>query len=195
MDIILASSNKGKIKEFREILSPYGFNVLSLADINYYEEIVEDGTTFFENAFIKAKTIYEHTKTFVISDDSGICVDYLNGEPGIYSARYHNLSKDKDRNLLILKLLEGQTNRRAHFHCTIVLYMGEDNYKSFDGQVYGSIDYEEKGTNGFGYDSIFIPDGYDLTFGLLDSSIKDEISHRAIAVKQLLEYLENDFNN
>lgn len=195
MDIILASNNQGKIKEFKKILAPFGFNVLSLADINYFDEIVEDGTTFFENALIKAKTIYEYTKTPVISDDSGICVDYLNGEPGVYSARYHNLFGDKDRNLLILKLLEGQTLRTAHFHCTIVLYMGEGNYKSFDGEVYGKIDYEEKGTNGFGYDSIFIPDGYDMTFGLLDSSIKDEISHRAKAIKLLVRYLEDDFNN
>ena len=195
MDIILASNNAGKIKEFRKILSPFGINVLSLSDINYFDEIVEDGNSFFENAYIKAKTIYDYAKTPVISDDSGLCVDFLNGEPGIYSARYHNLTTDKARNILILKLLEGQKLRKAHFHCTIVLYMGENNYKTFDGQVYGQIDYEEKGNNGFGYDSIFGPDGYDLTFGMLDSDIKDKISHRAKAIELLLRYLENDFSN
>ena len=195
MDIILASNNNGKIKEFKKILSKFNINVIPMRDINFNEEIVEDGNTFFENALIKAKTIHEFSNLPVISDDSGICVDYLNGEPGIYSARYHGLSGDDERNELLIKLLEGVENRKAHFHCSIVLYISKDKILHFDGQVYGTIHEKIEGTNGFGYDSIFIPDGYTETFGILDYEIKNKISHRAIAISKLVEYFENDFNN
>ena len=195
MDIILASNNQGKIKEFKKILKRFDINVIPMRDINFCDEIVEDGNTFFENAFIKAKTIHEFTKLPVISDDSGICVHYLNGEPGIYSARYHGLNGDDERNELLIKLMEGVSDRRAYFHCSIVLYISKDRYHEFSGEVYGNLSDTIRGTNGFGYDSIFIPLGYTDTFGMLDTEIKNKISHRAIAISKLVEFFENDFNN
>ena len=193
--MILASKNKGKIIEFKEILAKFNIEVISLLDLNFNEEIVEDGTTFEENALIKAKTIYEIYHLPVISDDSGLCVFALNGAPGVYSARYGGVETDLDRTNLVLKHMEGITNREAYFHCSIVLYLEDGNYKHFEGRVYGDLDYEVKGENGFGYDVIFIPKGYNDTFGIISSDIKNEISHRANALKSLVSYLENDFNN
>ena len=194
MKIVLASQNAGKIKEFKEILSRFGIEVLSLKDIDFHDEIIEDGTTFEENAVIKAKTIYNVVKIPVIADDSGICVDYLSGAPGIYSARYGGVETDTDRNLLLLKNMEGVTERNAHFHCSLVLYLADNEYVHFKGIVEGVIDHELTGGNGFGYDVLFIPDGYTETFGILPDEIKNKISHRAKAINQLVEYLENDFN-
>lgn len=195
MKIILASKNAGKIREFKEILKPFGFEVLSLKDINFNDEIVEDGNTFEENALIKAKTIYNLMNIPVISDDSGICVKHLNWAPGIYSARYGGLDEEADRIKLILKQMEGVEDREAYFHCSIVMYLSNNKYLHFMGTVEGTLDYVEKGNNGFGYDVIFIPNGYNNTFGELSSDIKNEISHRAKAIKALVRYLENDFNN
>ena len=195
MDIILASNNQGKIKEFKKILKEFDINVIPMKDINFHGEIVEDGNSFFENALIKAKTIHEFSGLPVISDDSGICVDALGGEPGIYSARYHGVETDHGRNVHLLELMEGVKDRGAHFHCSIVLYISKDKYFEFEGKVYGNVGYSIEGTNGFGYDSLFIPNGYDKTFGLLPDEIKDNISHRANAIKKLVEYFKNDFNN
>ena len=195
MKIILASKNNGKVKEFKEILYKFNIEVISLLDLEFNEEIVEDGTTFESNALIKAKTIYDLYHLPVISDDSGLCVDALNGAPGVYSARYGGVETDLDRTNLVLKHMEGVSNRNAYFHCSIVLYLSEGNYKHFEGRVYGDLDYEVKGENGFGYDVIFIPKGYSDTFGIIDSEIKNQISHRANALRSLIEYLENDFNN
>jgi len=195
VQIILATNNNGKLKEFKEILAPFGLEVKGLKDIGYYEDIIEDGNSFFENALIKAKTIYEYTNLPVISDDSGICVDALNGEPGIYTARYGNLNSDAERRLYLLKKLEGVDNRKAHFHCAIVFYMNKDKYEAFEGKAYGDIALCEKGVNGFGYDSIFIPEGYKETFAELDSYQKYLISHRGKATKAFVEYIKNDFIN
>ena len=195
MKIILASNNPGKIKEFREILSKFNIMVVSLKELGFDGDIVEDGLTFEENAIIKAKTIYEKYRIPVISDDSGLCVDALGGAPGIYSARYGGVETDLDRTNLVLKHMENETNRKAHFHCSIVLYLSEEEFHHFEGKVYGTLDYEVKGENGFGYDVIFIPDGYKDTFGIIDSEIKNKISHRAQAIQQLVRYFENDFNN
>ena len=194
MQIVLASQNEGKIKEFKEILSKFGFEVLSLKDINFHEEIEETGTTFEENAVIKAKTIYDIVKIPVISDDSGLCVKHLNNAPGVYSARYGGLALESDRIKLVLKQMEGVQERDAYFHCSIVIYLAEGQYLHFPGVVEGTLDYVEKGDNGFGYDVIFIPNGYNQTFGELSSDIKNEISHRANALKSLIKFLENDFN-
>ena len=195
MKVILASNNKGKVKEFKEILGKYNIEVLSLKDLNFIDEIVEDGNTFRENALIKAKTIYDIYKLPVIADDSGLCVFALDEGPGIYSARYGDLETDIDRTNLVLKNMEGETDRRAYFHCSIIFYLGEDNYQHFEGRVYGNLDHEVKGENGFGYDVIFIPEGFADTFGIIDSEIKNKISHRALALKSFMEYIENDFNN
>ena len=151
--------------------------------------------TFESNALIKAKTIYDIYHLPVISDDSGLCVDALDGAPGVYSARYGGVETDLDRTNLVLKHMEGISNREAYFHCSIILYLEDGNYKHFEGRVYGDLDYEVKGENGFGYDVIFIPKGYTDTFGIISSDIKNQISHRAHALKSLVSYLENDFNN
>ena len=195
MKIILASKNKGKIKEFKEILAKFNIEVISLLELNFNEEIVEDGDTFESNALIKAKTIYDLYHLPVISDDSGLCVSALDGAPGVYSARYGGVETDLDRTNLVLKHMEGISNREAYFHCSIILYLEDGNYKHFEGRVYGDLDYEVKGENGFGYDVIFIPKGYTDTFGIISSDIKNQISHRANALKSLVSYLENDFNN
>lgn len=195
MKIILASNNPGKIKEFKEILSKFNIEVVSLKELGFNEEIVEDGLTFKENAIIKAKTIYQKYQIPVISDDSGLCVDALNGAPGIYSARYGGVETDLDRTNLVLEHMKDKTDRKAHFHCSIVLYLSEGEYHHFEGKVYGTLDYEVKGENGFGYDVIFIPNGFSDTFGIISSEIKNKISHRAQAIKGLVEYFEHDFNN
>ena len=194
MKMILASKNEGKVKEFRQILEKFNIELLSLKDLNFDGEILEDGLSFEENSLIKAKAIYTKYGIPTIADDSGICVDALNGEPGIYSARYGDLNTDIDRRNLLLKNMIDIQERSAYFHCSIILYLSKDNFKHFEGRVYGILDYEAKGDNGFGYDPIFIPNGYDISFGQLSDEIKNEISHRALAMKSLIEFLENDFN-
>ena len=193
MDIIVATNNQGKVKEIKNILAPH--NVMSQSEIGIDIDVEETGDTFLENAFLKARALKQYTDCAIIADDSGLMVDYLNGEPGIYSARYHGLNGDDERNELLIHLLEGVENRRAHFHCSIVLYINKDRYYEFAGEVYGNVSHKIEGTNGFGYDSLFIPNGYDKTFGLLDIEIKNRISHRAIAINKLAEFFENDFNN
>ena len=195
MQVILASSNKGKIKEFKEILEPLGFEIIPLSDVNFEGEIVEDGNSFMENSLIKAKTIYEFTNKPVIADDSGICVRALDGAPGIYSARYGNKPTDIDRRNHLLENMVGVMDREAYFCCSIIFYYGENTYKHFEGRVYGDIAYEWKGVNGFGYDDVFIPKGYNVTFAEMDSEDKNQLSHRYKALKLFVEYLKNDFNN
>ena len=195
MDFILASNNKGKIKEFKEILAKFNITIKSLEEIGFNGEIIEDGNTFYENALIKAKTIYDIYQIPVIADDSGICIKALNGAPGIYSARYHGLSDGRKKNLLVLKQLEGVIERDAYYDCSIVLYLQKDKYLHFRGIIEGMIDYMEKGDKGFGFDPIFIPNGYQLTFGQLPDELKNDISHRALAIKSMIKYLEDDFNN
>ena len=193
MQVILASTNKGKIAEFNAFLSQYGIEVLSLADIGYNQEIIEDGNSFFENALIKAKTIYEYIKKPVISDDSGLCCAGLDGRPGIYSARYHGLTNDQDRRKKILEELKDNPNREASFHCSIVFYVDMDKYYHFEGECHGYIGYEERGLNGFGFDPIFYqPNG--LSFAEISSEDKFKVSHRGIAMKKFKEFVANDFS-
>ena len=193
MDIIFASTNKGKIREFKEILAPYNINVISLADLNFKDDIVEDGETFLENAIIKAKTIAKKYNKPAMSDDSGICVLALNGEPGIHSARYSPNRDDKENNKLLLKNLGDNKNRRAYYECDIVIYFPDDRYYSYEGRCYGNIDYKEEGNLGFGYDPLFIPDGFDKSFGLIPAEEKNKISHRGIAIRKMLEDIKNIF--
>lgn len=187
MDVILASSNKGKIREFKEILSPFGINILSLDDIDFHDEIIEDGSSFKENAIIKAKTISKKFNKIAISDDSGICVEALNNAPGIYSARYSPNRDDKENNKLLLKNLGNNKNRRAFYECDIIVYFPNDKYYHYVGKCYGNIDYKETGNLGFGYDPLFIPDGFDVSFGLIPAIEKNKISHRGKAIKLMLE--------
>ena len=193
MDIIFASSNKGKIREFKEILAPYGINVLSLEDMNFTGDIIEDGNTFLDNAIIKAKTIAKIYNKPAMSDDSGICVEALNGAPGVHSARYSPSRDDKENNKLLLKNLGDSKNRKAYYECDIVIYFPDDTYHSYIGRCYGKIGYKEEGTLGFGYDPLFIPDGYEISFGLIPSEEKHKISHRGNAIRAMLKEIDKIF--
>ena len=170
--IVLASNNKHKIKEVKDILSNY--EILTLNDINYCEEIEENGETFFDNALIKASTIGEYLKNKgleydVLADDSGLCCLGLNLEPGVYSARYsgeHDNSK-ANRDKLINNLKE--KDKKAYFSCTMVLYRADGSYISVEGKTYGTIISEERGDTSFGYDCIFLSDDLGVTFGEANS--------------------------
>ncbi|MFI3329845.1 MAG: RdgB/HAM1 family non-canonical purine NTP pyrophosphatase, partial [bacterium] len=176
-------------KEFNEILNKYNIKCLGLNDLNYNDDIIEDGTTFKENALIKAKTVFEIYNKPVLSDDSGLCVKALDNAPGIYSARYMNLDTFEEKMDYILSRLTEQRN--AHFNCTLCLYT-KDNQYYFEGILDGSIDYKQTGSNGFGYDPIFIPTGYDVSLANLSSETKNKISHRNNAIEKLLEFLNEN---
>ena len=189
--IVLASNNKHKIKEIKEILSNY--EILSLNDIDFIDDIVEDGNSFEENALIKAKTIHDYLKSkdleyIVMADDSGLCVDSLNGEPGIYSARYAKEHDDKANRDKLLKELEGK-NREAYFNCTIVVYYPNETYKTFVGKTYGEITTEEIGKTDFGYDCVFLSKDLNKTFGEASEEEKNSVSHRGRALKEVIKEL------
>ncbi len=189
--IIIASNNKGKIKEFSDILTLLGFEVISLKDVGIDIDIEENGTTFQENAVIKARTIFEMTKTSVIADDSGLMVEYLNGAPGIYSHRYGGENAtDDDKNQKILSELKDipDEKRKAKFVCSIC-YIDENGKEQFvNGECIGKIGYEPKGENGFGYDPIFMYG--DKSFAEISSEEKNKVSHRAVALKSLYDIMK-----
>lgn len=194
MDIIVASNNKGKIAEYKSMLEPLGYNVLSQSEAEINIEVEETGTTFEENAFLKANAIYELKHTAVLADDSGIEVEYLNGEPGIYSARYKGLETDEEKRRYILKQLEGvsEKQRKARFVC-VIFFIKQNGEKIVVKGIYnGKIANEEKGNNGFGYDPIFIPEGRNITVAQMTKEEKNSESHRAIALNKLVKELENN---
>lgn len=188
--IVFATNNQHKLDEIRQILGPT-FEVLSLNDIGCHEEIPEDYETLQENALQKAKYIAEHYEVDCFADDTGLEVDALNGEPGVHSARYaegtdHDSQANMDK---LLRKLGNNNNRHARFRTVIALIIRNQEEKLFEGIVEGQIAYEKKGTEGFGYDPIFVPDGYDESFAQLGMDIKNNISHRARAVAKLAKYL------
>ena len=192
--LILASNNKKKIKEIKEILKELDVEVRSLENENINIEVVEDGKTFEENAEKKAKEIYEFLlkrgdKNFIVlADDSGLAVDYLNGEPGIYSARYAGEhGNDTKNNEKLLKNLMGldKQNRRAKFICQLAMFTDKGEYFKVTGDVNGYIIEELHGEGGFGYDPLFFYEPLNKTFAQLTSEEKNEISHRAVALKEL----------
>lgn len=191
MELIVASNNPGKIKEYKDILESLGFEVFSQSEKGIQLEVEETGTTFEENALLKASAIYERCGCAVISDDSGLCVHALNGEPGIYSARYKGIADEHGRRMAILEALQGKEDRSAEF-VSVICYIDESGLSHmFKGIWKGWIAKEESGTNGFGYDPIFISeDGNGNTTASLPLSFKEQYSHRARALKQLLAYLE-----
>lgn len=188
--IVIATNNKHKLKEFKEIL--VGYNILTLNDIDYFDDIEETGKTFKENALIKAETIHTYLKSkglnyIVIADDSGLCVDSLNGEPGVYSARYAGNHGDNEANRNKLqKELDGKT-RDAYFICNIVVYYPNGEHKTFEGKTYGKITKEEIGNKEFGYDCIFYSNDLNKTFGEASEEEKNSVSHRARAIKEMLK--------
>ncbi len=196
MKIILASNNKGKIKEMSKILSEVGLQVISQSDAGYNLNPDETGTTFEENSLIKAKALYDISHSGVIADDSGLEVDYLNKALGVYSARYggEGLS-DKDRYKKILDELEGVPveNRTARFVCVITYISSEGEVNSFRGECEGHIGLEPKGENGFGYDPIFYIG--DKSMSEISDQEKNRISHRAVALSKLLDFFKEEKNN
>ena len=192
MKLIIASNNSGKIREYKDIFEPLGFLVLSQSEENIRFEVEETGSTFEQNAIIKARAIYDISHNCVISDDSGLEVEALGGEPGIYSARYKGLETEHERRMAILEGLKGKDNRNARF-VTCICFIDEkgDNHL-FTGIWNGVIADQEEGTNGFGYNSIFISeDGNGKTTASMPLSFKESYSHRARAVRELMDYLQS----
>ena len=191
MKICFASHNENKVKEMNEIM-PEGIVIIGLKALGISEEIAETGTTLEENSSIKASYVFERHNMPVFADDSGLIVKSLNGEPGVYSARYAGPEKDDNKNMdLLLDRLSNQTDRSAAFQ-TVITFIDEKGVsKQFKGVIDGTITSEKRGSNGFGYDPIFQPLNYKETFAELSKDVKNKISHRARAVQKLLEYLQN----
>lgn len=201
MKIVFATNNQHKLQEIRDILGSE-FEIVSLKDIGCDVDIPETGNTLEENAMQKAQYVYYHYNLSCFADDTGLEVEALNGEPGVHSARYaEGTDHDSEANMAkLLRNLEGKDNRKARFRTVIALIQKQDvcpcgctsikKVNRFEGIVDGSIATEKHGTAGFGYDPIFVPEGYDKSFAELGESIKNGISHRARAVAKLAEYLK-----
>lgn len=185
--LVFATNNAHKTEEVANILAP-DYQVLCLKDINCLVDIPETGSTFAENATLKSTYVFEHFGLDCFADDSGLEVEALNNEPGIYSARYSGIKDDTTNLQLLLKNMEGQTNRKARFKTVISLLKNGENHL-FEGVIEGTIRTEPSGTNGFGYDPIFQPNGYNITFAEMDMDEKNRISHRALAMQKLIAFL------
>jgi len=195
MQILFASANKNKILEINTLMSK-SFTVIGLQDIGIVNDIPETGTTIKQNSFLKANYVLEFLKQknqnyTVFADDSGLEAEALNGEPGVYSARYAGIPKnDEANNIKLLAELKNKNNRNARFVTVITLILNNQIHY-FEGEIKGTILTETTGTNGFGYDPLFIPNGYTTTFAQMTNDEKNKISHRAIAVNKLIKFLSN----
>ena len=188
MKIVFATNNAHKLDEIRQILGT-GIEILSLNDIGCHEDIPETGSTLEANARQKAEYIHQKYGMDCFADDTGLEVDALGGEPGVFSARYAGEGHDSEANMnKLLSKLHGNSNRKARFRTVIALIMNGE-LTEFEGIVNGSITTEKSGAEGFGYDPIFQPDGYSQTFAELGNTVKNRISHRARATAKLAEYL------
>ena len=191
IEIILASHNDNKVEEINAMLLDSKISIKSLKEIDYHSEIIEDGETLEENAFIKARTIYNLLNMNVIGEDTGLEVESLNNRPGVHTARYSGEDRNPIANMdKLLADLSGMKNRSARFKTVIALVLEGKEYK-VEGIVNGSIAYEKAGEGGFGYDPIFIPQGYTKSFAELPDSVKNEISHRSRAIKALVNLLKD----
>jgi XTP/dITP diphosphohydrolase len=198
MQLIIASGNTHKVEEFEELLSGLDIEVCSAQAAGGMPEVDETGTTFTANAELKACALSSQAPkgSLILADDSGLEVDFLSGAPGIYSARYAGLNATDaaNRNKLLAALsLKDEVNRSARFRCVLCLLDTSGNAKFFEGSCEGKIATEARGNEGFGYDPIFIPEGYEESFGELGESFKSKLSHRAKAVDSLRAYLEKLF--
>ena len=187
MKLVLASNNANKLREVREILSPSGYEVISQSEAGVSGEAEENGSTFEENAALKARYVFEKVHCGVIADDSGLTVDALNGAPGIYSARYAEPSKRCGKILSELENVPDE-KRTAAFVCVICYKDLDGNETFFRGECGGKIGYEERGTNGFGYDPIFMYG--DRSFAEMSADEKNLVSHRSNALKKLRDFFE-----
>lgn len=190
MKLVFASNNSNKIKEIQQLV-PDSIQIVSLQDIGCTEDIPETADTIEGNAILKANYVTEKYGLYCFADDSGLEVAVLNGAPGVHSARYAGAIKNDDNNMnKLLHHLEDESNRIANFKTVICLNL-DGNQHLFTGKIFGEICTEKKGSNGFGYDPIFVADGYTKTFAELTLQEKSEISHRGQAVKQLVSFLSN----
>ena len=190
MKLVFATNNPNKLMELQNLLGD-DIELLSLADINCNDDIPEDHETLEENATQKAEYIYNKFKLNCFADDTGLEIEALNNEPGVYSARYAGVDKDAKANMKkVLKNLEGESNRLARFRTVISLFLNDEEYQ-FEGIVHGNILESEKGRDGFGYDPIFEPKGYSISFAEMEMSEKNRISHRGLAVQKLVKFLLN----
>jgi XTP/dITP diphosphohydrolase len=191
--IVIASKNPEKIREIKNFLHGLNTDIKSIEDFPDIPEITEDGKTFEENALKKSKIVFDRTKITTIADDSGLEVTYLNNRPGVLSKRYSGQNaNDLTNNMQLLEDLKGvnMDNRRARFKCLIALHNSLYNGLIFEGKCEGYLIEEMKGENGFGYDSLFIPEGFNKTFAELDLVTKNKISHRGKALSHLRDFLE-----
>lgn len=189
MDLIFATHNPNKVLEVQKQLDQ-SFNILALSDLDYHTEIPEPYETLEENALEKAKTIYRAFKKICFSDDTGLFVPALNGAPGVYSARYAGPKASAAENMeKLCAAMELKQDRRAYFK-TVIALQTLKGFHFFEGMVWGTIAREPIGTGGFGYDPIFIPQGYDQSFAMLPQKIKQEIGHRAKAIRALTSFLK-----
>ena len=184
-NLILASNNAHKVKEIKQILTDY--NILTLKEVNFTEDIIEDGDSFEENALIKARTIAKYSGKAAIADDSGLSVDKLNGRPGVYSARYSPEQTDEKN---IEKLLENlsdieKNDRKAHFVSVVSIAFPDGTVKSFRGETQGEILFEKEGNNGFGYDPVFYSYDLEKSLGVATIEEKKSVSHRGRAFEKL----------
>ncbi len=203
MKIVFATNNAHKLKEIREILGN-SFEVVSLAEIGCHEDISETGETLEDNALQKAQYVYDHYHISCFADDTGLEVEVLDGAPGVHSARYaEGTDHNSEANMAkLLQQLDGKDNRKARFRTVIALIEKKDvcpcgctsipQIHRFEGIVEGRIATEKHGSEGFGYDPLFVPEGYDKSFAELGEHVKNTISHRARAVAKLAEYLTGD---
>jgi XTP/dITP diphosphohydrolase len=186
--LVIASHNPGKVREIAELLGPYGVEPISAGELDLPEP-EETGTTFVANAELKARIAADLSGLPALADDSGLCVDALGGDPGIFSARWAGESKDFD---LAMRLVEDRLNeepdmaRSAHFVCALALAWPDGHVEWFEGRVDGTLVWPPRGGNGFGYDAMFLPDNGSETFGEMDAAAKHAISHRADAFRQLV---------
>ena len=195
MKLVWASKNEKKLAEMNAILSELGVEVCSEAQAGVDVDVEETGTTFEENSLLKAKAVMEASGLPAIADDSGLCVDALNGAPGVYSARYGGLDDDVARYRLLLENLRGAGTRAAHFHTSVVCCFPNGDVLEAEGDCHGTIAYAPQGENGFGYDPVFFVPEMRKTFGQLTPEEKNAISHRGVALRafgeKLKEYMEN----
>ena len=191
MKLLLATQNPNKVIELKR-LSHNQLDVISLKDLNIEEDVEETGTSFEENARLKALWAYHLTGLPCIADDSGLEITALNNEPGVYSARYLGVDTPYTiKNQIILDRMQNQSDRSARFISVVCLVLGENDIHCFEGVMEGSIDIEAKGANGFGYDPIFLPENHRLTYAEMDLNTKNDLSHRGQAFRKVIAYLES----
>lgn len=194
MKLWIATGNKGKLSEFKLLLNKINMEIHSQNELPVYSSPPENGKTFLDNARIKAKSlksIVDETD-WVLADDSGLCVEGLNGLPGVHSARYAGEKASDGENVAkLLKMMQIRpiANRNAFFECSLVLISPQRQEHVFTGQIHGQIATNVRGTKGFGYDPVFVPEGHKETFGELTDAAKNALSHRSVACKKLTEFL------